>query len=92
MSLFKKKKRETLSTENVDDIKVLGAGCENCHRMYENAKEAVKAKGLDIDVEYVTDLQKVTSYGVMTLPALVINEKVVSAGKVLKKDDILKFI
>lgn len=80
------------TADSICCVKVLGAGCTSCHQMYENVKEAVKERGLDIEVEYITDMQRVVSYGVMTVPALVINEKVVSAGKVLKKDDVLNFI
>lgn len=73
-------------------IKVLGAGCKSCHRQYENVKEAVKAMGLDVEVEYITDMQKVMEYGVMSMPALVVNEKVVSQGKVLKVSDVENLI
>ena len=73
-------------------IKVLGAGCKSCHKLYENAKQAVKNIGLNIEVEYITDMQKIMEYGVMSMPALVVNEKVVSQGKVLKTDDIEKFL
>ncbi|MGM9642456.1 MAG: thioredoxin family protein [Eubacteriales bacterium] len=73
-------------------IKVLGAGCKSCHEMYENAKEAVKAMGMSVEVEYITDMQKVMEYGVMSMPALVINERVVSMGKVLKAADVEKLI
>lgn len=69
-------------------IKVLGSGCASCHAQFENAKEAVKKMGLSVEVEYITDLQKVMEYGVMSMPALVVNEKVVSMGKVLKPNDI----
>lgn len=69
-------------------IKVLGAGCKSCHELYENTKEAVKNAGLSIEVEYITDLEKVMGYGVMSMPALVVNEKVVSMGKVLKTADV----
>lgn len=69
-------------------IKVLGAGCKNCHTFYENTKEAVKSLGLDIEVEYITDMEKVMEYGVMTMPVLVVNEKVAAAGKVLKPKEI----
>ena len=71
-------------------VKVLGAGCKSCHEQYENAKEAVKNMGLDIEVEYITDMQKVMEYGVMSMPAIVVNEKVVSMGKVLKASEIEK--
>lgn len=73
-------------------IKVLGAGCKSCHEMYENTKQAVNNIGLNIEVEYITDMQKIMEYGVMSMPALVINEKVVSQGKVLKETDITKFL
>lgn len=69
-------------------IKVLGAGCKSCHEQYENAKQAVKDMGLSVEVEYITDMQKVMEYGVMSMPALVVNEKVVSMGKVLKTKEI----
>ena len=73
-------------------IKVLGAGCKSCHELYENAKEAVKAMGLSVEVEYITDMQKVMEYGVMSMPAVVVNEKVVSMGKVLKAADVEKLL
>ena len=65
-------------------VKVLGVGCASCHEQYEQAKAAVKSMGLDVEVEYITDLQKVVGYGAMSMPALVVNEKVVAMGKVLK--------
>lgn len=73
-------------------IKVLGAGCKSCHELYENAKEAVKEMGLSVEVEYITDMQKVMEYGVMSMPAVVVNEKVVSTGKVLKVADVEKLL
>lgn len=73
-------------------IKVLGAGCQSCHEQYENAKEAVRAMGLSVEVKYITDMQKIMEYGVMSMPALVVNEKVVSQGKVLKAADVEKLL
>ena len=73
-------------------VKVLGAGCKSCHEQYENAKAAVKAMGLDLEVEYITDMEKVMGYGVMSMPAIVVNEKVVSMGKVLKAADVEKLL
>lgn len=73
-------------------IKVLGAGCKSCHEQYENAKAAVKALGLDMEVEYITDMEKAMAYGVMSMPAIVVNEKVVSMGKVLKTADVEKLL
>ncbi len=76
----------------INSIKVLGAGCKSCHQQYEYAKEAVKSMGLSVEVEYITDMQKVMEYGVMRMPAIVINEKVVAMGKVLKPADVEKLI
>ena len=73
-------------------VKVLGAGCKSCHEQYENAKAAVKAMGLDLEVEYITDMEKVMTYGVMSMPAIVVNEKVVSMGKVLQAADVEKLL
>ena len=69
-------------------VKILGSGCKSCHELYENVQKAVNNRGLSIEVEYVTDMEKVVGYGVMSMPALVVNEKVVSMGKVLKADDV----
>lgn len=73
-------------------IKVLGAGCKSCHEFYENTKEAVKNAGFSVEVEYITDMEKVMEYGVMSMPGLVVNEKVVSMGKVLKAADVEKLL
>ena len=78
--------------EIITNIKVLGAGCKACHEQYENTKEAVKNMGLNIEVEYITDMQKIMEYGVMSMPAIVANEKVVSIGKVLKAADVEKLL
>ena len=90
MGLFgfgKKKEEETkcycTCGENGCNIKVLGAGCKACHEQYENVKKAVENMGLGADVEYITDMEKVMSYGAMSMPAIVVNEQVVSMGKVL---------
>ena len=78
--------------EGICCIKVLGAGCKSCHEQYENAKAAVKAMGLNLEVEYITDMEKVMAYGVMSMPAIVVNDKVVSMGKVLKAADVEKLL
>ncbi len=63
-------------------IKVLGSGCANCHKVEELAKQAVNQLGIEAKVEMVTDMQTIMGYGVMSTPGIVINEKVVSAGRV----------
>ena len=82
----------TESGSGIASIKVLGAGCKSCHEQYKNAKAAVKALGLPVEVEYITDMEKVMGYGVMSMPAIVVNEKVVSMGKVLKAADVEKLL
>lgn len=69
-------------------IKVLGSGCKSCHELFENCKNAVEKSGLSVEVEYVTDLKKIMEYGAMSMPALVVNEKVVTTGKVLKVKEV----
>lgn len=71
-------------------IKVLGSGCKSCHQLYDNTLKAVEGTG--IEVEYITDLQRIMEYGAMSMPALVINEKVVSVGRVLKPAEISAMI
>ena len=73
-------------------IKVLGAGCKSCHEQFEYAKQAVQDMGLSVEVEYITDMSKVMEYGVMSMPALVVNEKVVASGKVLKSNDVVALL
>jgi small redox-active disulfide protein 2 len=64
------------------NIKVLGMGCANCKRLKENVNRAVYDLGLDARVEEVTDFPAILAYGVSSTPALVVDEKVVSAGRV----------
>lgn len=73
-------------------IKVLGSGCKNCRTLLDNVNQAVLKGSLNANVEYITDLKHIAGYGVISMPALVINESVVSAGKVLKADEINKLI
>ena len=77
---------------SVSNIRVLGAGCTSCHEQYENAMAAVRAMGLNLEVEYITDMERVMEYGVMSMPAIVVNDKVVSMGKVLKAADVEKLL
>jgi len=62
------------------DIKVIGSGCANCKRLLEVTKQAVKESGIEEEVEYVTDIQKMVEMGIMQTPALAINGKVVLSG------------
>ncbi len=74
------------------NIKVLGSGCRNCIALSENAAKAIRDAGVDAQVEKVTDLASIASYGVLRTPALVIDDKVVSFGRVLSPAEIVKLI
>lgn len=73
-------------------IKVLGSGCPSCKRLYENAKEAVNTLGGNIEVKYITDLQEIMASGVMRMPAIVINDNVVSMGRIVTPNEIIEMI
>ena len=66
-------------------VKVLGSGCAKCHALEEAARAALEELNMDTTIEHVTDFSQIAAYGVMTTPALVVDGKVVSYGKVLKK-------
>jgi len=74
------------------NIKVLGGGCRSCEALLKAAKEAVAAKGIDAEIEYITDMEKIMGYGIMSMPALMIDDKLVSAGKVLKSKEVEKLL
>jgi small redox-active disulfide protein 2 len=61
-------------------IKVLGAGCGTCRNMYNVVSRFVAREGLDVEVEYVQDVDRILAYNVMATPVLVINEQVVMVG------------
>ena len=73
---------------SIESIKVLGSGCKNCHTLFENTKAALEKMDKNVDVEYVTDMAEIAKRGVMSTPALIVNEKVVSAGRVLSPSDV----
>ncbi len=72
-------------------IEILGTGCQKCMKLAKNAEEAVKGTE-EYEIEKVTDLNKIMSYGVMMTPGLVVDGKVVSVGKVLSPDEIKKLL
>jgi len=72
------------------EIKVLGPGCTNCINLESNVKEAVKEFDVEYSITKVTDYSDINSYGVMRTPALVIDNKVVSSGKVISTSEIIE--
>ena len=63
-------------------IKVLGPGCANCRKLEEIAREAVATVGVEAEISKVTDMQQIIAYDVLKTPGLVINEKLVSSGRI----------
>lgn len=103
MGLFNKKKEETKSccggsctpetmkqaeaAKAAPGVRVLGSGCAKCNALETAVREALAELGMDTTIDHVTDFTQIASYGVMTTPALVVDGKVVSYGKVLRKDE-----
>jgi small redox-active disulfide protein 2 len=73
-------------------IEVLGIGCVRCKKVYENALKAVEESGKDVQVAKVEDIRKITAYGVLSVPALVIDGVVKAAGKIPEPEDLKKWI
>ena len=62
------------------DVKILGTGCPACQSMYNTVSQIVARKKMDAQVEYVTDIQRILSYGVLSTPALILDHEVVMVG------------
>lgn len=73
-------------------IKVLGSGCENCKRLEATVRKAVSQLGIEADVIKVTEYPEIMKYKVLSTPGLVINEKVVSAGRVPGEAEVTTFL
>ena len=73
-------------------IEILGVGCPKCKQLTANATQAAKELNINAEIGKVTDIDKITEYGVMMTPALAVDGTVVSSGKVLSKDEIKKII
>lgn len=64
------------------DVKILGSGCTNCRNLEALTREALEALGLDVEIDEVTDPAEIASWGVMSTPALVIDDEVVVSGRI----------
>lgn len=74
------------------NIKVLGPGCANCRKLEEVAREAVAAAGVEAEITKVTDMGQIVAYDVLKTPGLVINEKLVSSGRIPTASTIAEWI
>ncbi len=74
------------------NIKVLGPGCNNCHMVEEAARAAVAAMGVEADFEKVSNPAQFAKYGLLFTPGLVINEKLVAAGRIPRENEVMTWI
>ena len=70
-------------------VKILGAGCANCKKLEAEARAALDEAGIPYELDKVTDYAEIATYRVLYTPGLVIDEKVVSSGKIPKRDEIV---
>ncbi len=73
-------------------VKVLGSGCAKCNQLEAATKEALEQLGMDTTIDHVRDFSQIAAYGVMSTPSLVVDGKVVSYGKVLRTEEIVKLL
>ena len=73
-------------------VKILGTGCAKCNKIYDEAAKAAQQSGLEVELSKVEKIDEIAGYGVMMTPALVIDEEVVSSGKVLKAAQIVSLL
>lgn len=106
LSNFRKKKpaeslgstEELKFSEAVDShtegasVKVLGSGCAKCNQLEAATVAALEQLGMDPTIDHVRDFAQIASYGVMSTPALVVDGKVVSYGKVLKTEEVVAIL
>ncbi len=73
-------------------IKVLGPGCANCEKLEAAAKSAVANMGVEAEITKVTDYGEIMSYNVLSTPGLVIDEKLVSAGRIPTDSEVMTWV
>ena len=73
-------------------VKVLGPGCKNCTQLEEIVKMAVIDLGVEANVEKISDYSEILSYNVMATPGLVINEHLVSAGRIPSENEVMNWL
>jgi small redox-active disulfide protein 2 len=81
-----------VTAEETMKIQVLGTGCAKCKQLTANAEKAIAELGLGIPVEKVEEIREIMKFSVMSTPALVVDGKVRSVGKVLSPDDVKKLL
>jgi small redox-active disulfide protein 2 len=73
-------------------IEVLGGGCANCKKLYESVQKAVLAEGINAEIIKEENYDKIIEYGITSTPAVAVNGKVVSTGRVLKSEEVVSLL
>lgn len=73
-------------------VKVYGSGCKGCRTLHQNVIDALAEMNIAADVQYITDMQQIMESGIMSLPALAVNDTIVSSGRVLRTADVKKYL
>ena len=74
------------------EIKILGTGCPNCKKLEAETKKAVENMAIEANISKVTEYDKIMAYDILSTPGLVINEKVVSAGKIPTQSELMTML
>lgn len=74
------------------NIKILGSGCPNCQKLEANAREAAQRAGIEVTIEKVSDITQIMGYGVMSTPALLVDEQLKASGRVVPVDEIVELL
>ncbi len=73
-------------------IKVLGPGCSNCHKVESIARSAIANMGVEAEIIKITDYRQMMAYNILATPGLVINEKLVAAGRIPKESEVMTWL
>jgi len=74
------------------NVKILGAGCANCKRLEQSVRRVADARHLDLTVEKVTDYAEMMKWNILQTPGLVVEDKLVSAGRIPKDDELARLL
>jgi small redox-active disulfide protein 2 len=74
------------------NVKVLGSGCPTCKRLEETVRKVAAAQGVQIELEKITDYNEMMKWNIMQTPGLVVNDKLVTTGRIPKEDEIIKLL
>lgn len=74
------------------NVKIIGAGCANCKRLEQSVRRVADARHLDLTVEKVTDYAEMMKWNILQTPGLVVEDKLVSAGRIPKDDELARLL